>query len=249
MDDFSPQASEAEQIACEGKQTRYWRRTTLNHKEHATQGTEITSPWIEFVTPWMDTKRYPDTKNAHTFAQRASPVVNGNKHSNSNSLSPLTQTYLNEFIVNLWLFWSTPAGPSQSSTSRPNTRDTALTSVDGEKQKAEDISFHSTTTGAGASAHFPDSTLDWVQQPLVPQMDGSTDVPESSAANQSEPQTARLSTKDPFFDSVPKGPSQLSISRWDARSLTFNPLDSTRDQTPSSLLNKMETSFGPGEHP
>ena len=249
MDDFSSQASEAEEIACEGTQTRHRRRTTLNHKEHATPGTEFTSPWIEFVTPRMDTKRYPDTHFAHTFAQRVSPVVDGNKHSHSNSLRPLTQTYLNESKVDLWLFWSTPAGPSQSSTSRPNTRDTALTSIDGQKQKAEDIPFHSTAAGAGTSAHYPDSPLDSVQQPLVPQMDGSTDVPDSSAANQSEPQTARLSTRDPFFDSVPKGPSQLSLSRWDAKFPTFNPLDSTRDQAAASPINKTETSFGPGEHP
>ena len=93
------------------------------------------------------------------------------------------------------------------------------------------------------------SSLDSVQQPLVPQMDGSTEVPDVSAANQSEPQTPRLRLRDPFFDSVPKGPSQLSISRWDAKFPTSNPLDFTHDQAPASPRKKTETSFGPGKHP
>ena len=226
MDDFSQEASKAEEIAYESKQTRYRRKTRLTCEEHPMPGTVFTSPWIEFVTPWMDTNRYPDTRFANTIAQKASPLMNASKHSDSNSLSSSTQTWFAEYKVDLW-FKSTPARPSQSSTS--------CTSFD--------------FTGASALARLPDSSLDSVQQPPVSQMDGSTEVPDSPAANQSELQTARLSTRDPFFDSVPKGPSQLSISRWDARFPTFNPLDSTRNQAPASPWDKTETSFGPGKHP
>ena len=251
MDDFSQEASKAEEIAYESKQTRYRRKTRLTCEEHPMPGTIFTSPWIEFVTPWMDTNRYPDTSFANTIAQKASPLMNASKHSDSHSLSSSTQTWFAEYKVDLW-FKSTPARPGQSSTSCPNTRDTASTSVDGDKsqlskQKTEDTSFD--FTGASALARLPDSSLDSVQQPLVPQMDGSTEVPDSPAANQSELQTARLSTRDPFFDSVPKGPSQLSISRWDARFPTFNPLDSTRNQAPASPWDKTATSFGSGKHP
>ena len=250
MDDFSQEASEAEEIAYESKQTRHRRRTRLIHQEHATPGTAYTSPWIEFVTPWMDTKRSTDTKFANTFAQRTLPLVDANIHYHSNSFGSFA--WLTECILDLCL--STPARASQSLTSHPNTRDTALISVDGEqsqlsKQKAEDTSFVSTATRASATVRFPDVSLDAVQQPLVPQMDGSTEVPDSSAANQSEPKTARLSTSDPFFDSVPKGPRQLSISRWDARFPTFNPLDTTRDQAPASPWIKTESSFDTGKHP
>ena len=250
MDDFFQDASEVEEIAYKGKQTRYRRKTRLTYKEYPRPGTAFTSPWIEFVTPWMDTNRYPDTSFANTIVQRGSRVVNADKHSHSDSLSAF---WFTEDKSDMWLI-SPPAGPSQSSTSRPNTRDTALTSVDGDqsqlsKQKAEDKSFDSTVSGTSALARFPDSSLDSVQQPLLTQMDGSTEVPDSSAANQSELQTALSSTRDPFFDSVPKGPSQLSISHWDARFPTFNPLDSTRDQAPAPPWKKTETSFGPGKHP
>ena len=222
----------------------------MTYKGHATPGTGYTSPWTDFIKPWLDTKRYPDTSSANTFTQRVSPVVNANKNSHLNSLGSFTG--FTKYKVDLWL--STPAGQSQSSISRTTNRDSALTLVDGDQsqlstQKAEDASFDSTATGASALARFQDSSLDSVQQPLVPQMDGGTEVPDSSAADQSELQTAHLSTRDPFFDSVPKGPSQLSISRWDARFPTFNPLDSTRDQAPASTWNETERSFGPGKYP
>ena len=206
------------------------------------------SPWFEFIKPWMDKNRYPDTSIANTIAQRASSVVNANEHSRSNSLSSSIQALLTEFEIDLWIK-APPARASQSAKSRPNTRDTALTSIDGEKKKAEDKSFDSTATWASASARFSNSSLESVQQPLVPQMDGSTDVPDSSAANQSELQTSRSSTRDPFFDFVPKGPSQLSISRWDARFPSSNPLDSTCDQAPASPWSKTETTSDPGKHP
>ena len=187
------------------------------------------SSWFEFVKPWMDQNRYPDTSIANTIAQRVSPVVDANEHSHSNSLSSSFQALWTEFEIELWI----KAPP------------------DGEKQKAEDTSFDSTAAEASASARFSISSLESVQQPLVPQMDGSTEVPDSSAANQSQLQTSRSSTRDPFFDSVPKGPSQLSISRWDARFPSSNPLDSTRDQAPASPWSKTETetTFDPGKHP
>ena len=212
-----------------------------------TPGTVSTSSWDEFAIPWMNINRFSDTSFINTVTQKAWPVLDANKPSNSPS------AFWFEYQSEMWSI-SNPAGPSQSSTSRPNTRDTALTSVDGDQsqlstQKTEDKSFDSTAFETSALARSPDSSLDSMQQALVPQMDGSTEVPDSSTADQSEPETARLSTRDPFFDSVPKGPSKLSIIRWDARFPAFNPVDPTCNQAPASPRNKTESSLGPGKHP
>ena len=242
------EASEVEEIASEGKQSDTRRKKRLTYKEHITPGTAFTSPWIEFAMP-MDTNRYPDTTFVNTFTRSSSPVLHANKNSHLNSLSTF---WFTEYIPDTWLM-PPPARPSQSSTSRPNTGDTASTSVDSDQshlsaQEAEDTPFGSTAFGTSASASFSESSLDSVQQAPVPQMDGSTEVPDSSAASQSELQTARLSTRDPFFDSVPKGPSKLSILRC-ARFSAFNPVDSTCDQVPASPRNNTESSLGPGKHP
>ena len=179
-------------------------------------GNPYTSPWIEFVTPWMDIDRSPDTSLANTFTQRASPVVNANRHLNSNSLSDFWPI---EYKPDLWLI-STFAGPNQSSTSRPNTRDSALTSVDGENQEADDTSLDSTATGASALARSPDLTLGLLQQPLVPQMDGSTEVPDSSAASQSEHEP-QMATR-----------SEISNLQVDAPHTTHSPTPTARQPTP-----------------
>lgn len=200
----------------------------------------------------MDTNGLSDTYSVNTVTQRALPVVNPHKNPNSTSFGVLAQTMSPADKVDSW-FASTPAEPGQSSTSCPSTRDTALNHFASDQiqlsnQKAKDASFESTATDPSAQAPFPDSFFDSeIRAPLM-QLDASTGFPGSWAAHQSELSTPNLGIRDPFFDSVPKGPSQLSNSRWEARALAFDPWSSGRGQAPASSWNKTETPVGPGKH-
>lgn len=235
MNNFYQEASEAGEIPYEGKSSKHWRKTWLTDEG-------LTTPGTAFTSPWMDTNKYPDTCFVNTATQTA------NKYPNSTFISALTPMSPTD-KVDSW-FTSTPAGPSQSSTSRPNTRDTALTSIAGDQSQLLDRSTGSafidpTATGPTTQDLFQDSFVGDQSQLPTTQMEGSNS---SINANQSKPSTPRLSMTDPFFDSVPKGPSQLSTSRWNARATAFSPWHSTRDQTPASPWNKTGTSFSPGKH-
>ena len=180
-------------------------------------------------------------------------MVNANKHPDSAFISALIQTMSPADKIDSW-FASTPAGPSQSATSRPNTKDTGMSSLAGDQsqssnQESGDASFHSTTTDTSKRAPFPDPFLGLESQLPVMQMDGGTEVPGSSAADQRELSTSGLGTRDPFFDSVPKGPSQLSTPRWNTKSPAFDEWESARGHEPAPPWNKTETPLGPGKHP
>ena len=179
--------------------------------------------------------------------------ANEDKDPDSTFVSSLTQAMSPTDKVDSWL-GSTPAGPSQSSTSRPNTRDTALTSLAGEQsmlsnQNTGDPFFDPTATGPSTQDLFLDSFVDNQSQLPTAQMDSSNEVPGSWTANQNKPSISNLDTRDPFFVGVPTGPSRLSTSRWNARAPAFNPCNSTRDQAPALPWNKTETSVSPGKHP
>lgn len=200
----------------------------------------------------MGTNRSPDTFFVNTVTQTALPRINAYKYPDSTFISALTQAMSPTDKVDSW-FASTPAGPSQSSTSRPNTRDTALTSLAGDQsqlsnQNTGDAFFDPTATGQRTRDLFLDSFVDDPQLPTA-QRDASTRIPGSLPTNQSKPSTSRLSTRDPFFDSVPKGPSQVSTSRWNARAPAFNVWNSARKQAPASPWSKTEPSVSPGKHP
>ena len=201
----------------------------------------------------MDTIRFSETYFVNTVTQRALPVVNPNKSPNSTTLGVLTQTMSPADKVDSW-FAFTPAEPGQSSTSCPNTTDTALKysasdQIQLSNPKSGDASFESTATDSSAQASFPDSFFDSENRAPITQLDASTGFPGSWAAHQSELSTPHSGTRDPFFDSVPKGPSQLSTSRWEARALAFDPWSSARGQNAASPWNKTETTVGPGKHP
>ena len=199
----------------------------------------------------MDTNKSPDTCFVNTVTQTAQE--NADKDPDSKFVSSSTQAMSPMDKVDSW-FASTPAGPSQSSTSRPNTRDTALTSLAGDQSQLSnrntgDVFFDPTATSPSTRDLFLDSFIDDQSQRSTVQMDPSTNFPLSTNASQSKPSTSYLHSSDPFFDSVPKGPSQLSTSRWNARAPAFNPWTSTRDYTATLPWNKTETSATSGKHP
>ena len=246
MNSFCQEASEAEEIVFEGKQTEHCRKTRLTNKE-------VTTPGTTFTSPWMDTNISPDTCFINTVAHMTLLTMDANKQSDSSFISAFAQTMSPVDKVDSW-FASTSAGPSQCSKSRPNTRETVLSSVAGDQsqlsnQKAGDASLDSCAARISKQAPLPDAFLNSVHQPQIIQMDGSSEVPGLVADNESEPSTPNLGTRDPFFDTVPKGPSQLSISRWDARAPAFDPLDTTRGQPSTSSWNKTKTPCGPGKNP
>ena len=246
MKRFFQEASEAEEIPYESKQSQHWRRTRLTSQGLTTSVTTSTSPW-------MDTNRSPDTSFVNTVTQATLPVVQTKKDPHSTYISVLTRSMSPTDKVDSW-FSSTPAGPSQSSTSRPNTRDTAMTSIAGEQsqpsnQTTGETFLGPTTTGASPQDLFLDSFVDNQSQLPDAQMDANITIPGSLNTNLSRPSISGLGTTDSFFDSVPKGPSQLSTSRWNARAPTFNPWNSTRKQAPTSPCNKPETSVIRGKHP
>ena len=241
MNNLFEEANEAEDIPYKGKQSNHRRWTELTDEVLTTPDTIFTSS--------IDTNRSPDTYFVNTVTQRALPMLNANKHPDSTSISVLTQTMSPVDKIDSW-FASTPAGPGQSSTSRPSTRDTALTSLAGDNsqlsnQKAGDAFLEPTATGPSTQDSFSDEE----NKPPMTQMDASAEVSGPLAANQSEPSTSCLNTRDPFFDSVPKGPSQLSTSRWNARAPAFDPWSYTRGEARGSSGNKTETPFVPGEYP
>lgn len=199
----------------------------------------------------MDTNGFPNTYFIDTFTQGTLPTMNANKHPDSTSISALIQTMSPVDKVDSW-FASTPAAPSQSSTSRPNTRDTAMSSLASDQsqllnQGVRHESFE--PYGASKQAPFPDSILDSQSQLLLTQMDGGTEVPGPSAAGRRELSTSLLGTRDPFFDSVPKGPSRLPSSRWDIKAPALVTWESARGQEPAPPWNETETPHGLGKHP
>lgn len=177
-------------------------------------------------------------------------MVNANKHPDLTSISALIQTMSPVDKVDSW-FASTPAAPSQSSTSRPNTRDTAMSSLASDQsqllnQDVRHASFEPYATGVSTQVPFPDSTLGSQSQLLLTQMDGGTEIPGPSAAVRRDLST---STRDPFFDSVPKGPSRPPTSRWDTKAPALVTWESARGQGPAPPWNEAETPHGLGTHP
>lgn len=247
MNDLFEEASEVGEVPYEGKKSKHWRKIWLTDEGLTTPGTIFTS------SPWMNTNRSPDTGYINTTTQTASPKVFANTSPDSNFFNAVTHSMSTTDKVDSW-FASTPAGPSQSSMSRPNTRDTALTSLPGDEsqlpnQNTGEAFFDQTCTGPSARHPFLDSFVVHGSQLPTAQMDASTTVPDLLIADRSKTSTSREGTRDPFFDSVPTGPSQLSTLCYNARAPAFNPSDSTREQAPVSPWNKTETYISPGEHP
>lgn len=180
-------------------------------------------------------------------------MVNASKRSDSTYINALNQTMSTADKVDSW-FTSTPAAPSQSSTSRPNTRDTAMSSLASDQSqllnhKVRHEYIEPCVTSASKQAPFLDSTLGSQGQLLLTQMDGGTEVPGPSAAGRCELSTSRLGTRDLFFDSVPNGPNRLPTSRWDTKAPALVTWDSARGQGPEPPWNDTETTYGIGKHP
>ena len=201
----------------------------------------------------MDTNKSPDDFFVNTETHGTSPAVNANQNLDPTSINILTEAMSPADKVDSW-FASDSAGPSQSLTSCPTTKDPALTSLAVDQsqlsnQNVEDAD--SNTFVAAPTIHdlFTDSFPDEQSQQSTTQVDVSTQAPNSSVANQTKLSTSHMGFRDPFFDSVPKGPSQLSTSRWNARAPVFDSWNSTRGQAPTSSRNKAESPFGAGEHP
>ncbi len=246
MNNRFQQASEVEEIQYEGTPNKHWRKTRLTNEG-------LTTPGTTFTSPWTDTNRSPDSCLVNTVTQKALTAVNAKIHLDLTPTNVLTQAMSPADTVDSWLA-STPAGASRSSTSRPNTRDTALTSLAGDPnqlpiQNAGDESFDPATLELSTEQPLTDSYLDEQNELLATQMNASTGLSGSSAPIQSKHPTSHLGARDPFFDSVPKGPSQLRTSRWNARAPTFDPWTSTRDQAPAPSRNTTETPFDPGWYP
>lgn len=247
MNNLFEEASEAGEIPYEGRKSKHWRKTRLIDEGLTTPGTVFTS------SPWMNTNKSPDTCFLNTVTQAGLPRVSANTSPDSTFVNAVTQAMSTTDKVDSW-FASTPAGPSQSSMSRPNTRDTALTSLTGDQSQLsnhniEDEISDPTATGPSKQDQFLDSFIDHRSQLPTAQMDESTTAPGLSNTDQSKPSTSRVGTRDPFFDGVPTGPSQLSTSRWNARAPAFDPYSSIREQAPASPWNKTETCVSPGKHP
>ena len=245
MNDLFEEASEAGEIQYEGKKSKHWRNIRLIGEGLTTPGTIFTS------SPWMNTSRSLDTCYVNTTTQTALPKVFANTSPDSNFINA-THSMSTTDKVDTW-FASTPAEPSQSSMSRPYTRDTALTSFPGDQnqlsnQNTGDALLEPIATCPSTQDPFLDSFVDHRSQLPTAHMDASTKVPGSLKADQRKPSTSRVGARDSFFDSVPTGPSQLSTSRWNARAQPFDPSKSTQEQAPVSPWNKTETLYSPGKH-
>ena len=211
------------------------------------------TPDTTFTSPWMDTNIPPDDCFANMVTQGTSPATNANEILDPTSISVLPEAISPADKVDSW-FASDFAGPSQSSMSCPTTRDTALTGLAGDQrqlsnQTVDDADSNPFLANPSIRDLFTDSIPDEQSQRSTTQMDVSTRVPSSSVANQAKLSTSHLGFRDPFFDSVPKGPSQLSTSRRNVRAPVFDSWDSTHGQAPTITLNKAESAFGAGKHP
>ena len=243
MNNLFQEASEAGENPYEGKQSKHWRKPSLIDEG-------LTTPDTAFTSPWIGTNKSPDTCFVNTVTYPALPGVNATRHPDSNFISPLSQAMSPTEKLDSW-FASTPAGPSQSSTSQPNTRDTVLTSLAGDQgqlsnQNTGETFVDSTITGSRTRDLFSGSFVESQSRLPTDQMDpcsGTTNLPN---ANQSKPSTLCLGTRDPFFDLVPKGPR---ISHWNVRAPAFKPWNPTGAQAPASPWNNTETCVSPGERP
>ena len=216
-------------------------------------GEELITPDTTCTSPWMDTNKSPGDFFVNTVTQGTLSAVNANQNLVSTSISVLTEAMSPADKVDSW-FASDSAGPSQSSTSRPITTDTGLPSLAGDQsqlsnQNVEDIDSDPFIAGLGTRNLFMDSFPDDPSQQSNTEVDVSTRIPSSTLAKQTKLSTSNLRFRDPFFDSVPKGPSQLSTSRWNARAPFFDSWSSTRGQAHIPSWNKAESLSGEGEHP
>lgn len=213
----------------------------------------LTTPGTTFTSPWTDAIKSPDTRFVNTMTQTALPRVNANTSLDSTSINAMAQTMSPTDKVESW-FSPTPAGPSQSLMSCPNTRHTALTFLARDQsqlpvQNTGDAFFSPAATDPSLRGLLLGSSADQQSQLTISQLNRETINPGSSTAHRSNRLTSHRGTRDLFFDSVPTGPSQLSTSRWNARAPAFDPWKSTQDQAPTSPWNMATTSPSPGKHP
>ena len=186
------------------------------------------------------------------MTQTSLPVMNAEKGPDSTSITTLTQDMSPTDKVDSWIA-STLARPSQSSTSRPNTRNMAITSLAGgqsqlSNQNTGDTFIDPSTSGSSTRDLFPHSFVEEQSQLPEAQMDTSVTLPSSLETNHSKTSTSHLGTRDPFFHSVPKGPSQSSTALGNARARTFNSWNFSGDQAPASRCDETETSIVRGEN-
>lgn len=239
MNSHFQEAREAERITLEGRDNKHRRRIWLTDEEFTTTNTAFTSPWI-------DTNRSPDTCYINTVTQRVVPAADADKYFDSISIGVPAQIMPPADKVDTW-FASSPAGPTYSSPSRPNTRDTALTSlIDDESQLSKHEMGDNLLDPPASGSAIRD--LDDEHRPPPTLTDANALAPGVSNAHQSRPSISQLDTRDAFFDSVPKGPSQFSISRWNAGAPAFDPWSSARGPTPASSWHQKETPSGPSKH-
>lgn len=243
MNTLFREASEAGENPYEGKQSKHWRKTSLIDEG-------LTTPDTAFTSPWIGTNKSPDTYFVNTVTYTALPGVNATEYPDSIFISPLSQAMSPTEKLDSW-FASTPAGPSQSSTSHPNTRDTALNLFAGDQsqisnQNTGDTFVDSTVTGSRTRDLFLGSFVEGQSHLPAEQMDPCSGAANPPNANQSKPSTSGLGTRDPFFDLVPRGPR---ISHWNVRAPAFKPWNSTGEQASASPWNNTETSFSPGKLP
>ena len=211
------------------------------------------TPDTTFTSPWLDTYIPPDDCLVNMVTQGTSPAVNANEIFDPTSISVLTEAISPADKVDSW-FASDHAGPNQSSMSCPITRDTALPSLAVEQrqlsnQTLEDTDSNPFLADPSKCDLITDSFPDEQSQRSTTQIEVSTRVSSSSVANQAKLSTSHLGFRDPFFDTVPKGPSQLSTSRRNPRAPVFDSWDSTQGQAPTLSLNRAESLLGAGKHP
>ena len=246
MDSYFQEAREAEGIPHEGRHNKHWRKIWLIDEE-------VITPNTAFTSPWMDTNRSLDTCYINTATQRVLQAVDADKNLDSTSIGVSARIMSPADKVDSW-FASSPAGPTYSSPSRPNTRDTALTSLADDqshptKHEMGDRLFDPPLSGLGIKDLPFHTFIDHENQPLPALTDARILAPGSSSAHQSKSSISSVNTRDAFFDSVPKGPrSQLSNPRWNAGAPTFDPWSSARGPTPASPWHQIDTPSGPGKH-
>ena len=243
MSNLFQEASEAGENPYEGKQSKHWRKTSLIDEG-------LTTPDTAFTSPWIGMNRSPDTYFVNIATHPALPGVNATKYPDSTFISPLFQAMSPTEKLDSW-FASTPAGPSEASTSHPNTRDTALTSLTRDRsqisnQNTRDPLVDSTVTGSRARDLFLGSFVEGQSHLPAEQMDPCSGAPNPPNANQSKLSTSGLGTRDPFFNLVPKGPR---LKHWNVQAPAFKPWNSTGEQASASPWNNTETSVSPGKCP
>lgn len=116
MNNLSQEASEAGEVP--GEQNKPRRKTWLIFEG-------LTTPGTAFTSPWMDSNRSPDPCFVNTVNETASAGVNINERPDANLVIALSEAMSPTDKIDSW-FASTPAGPSQPSTSHLCIGDTAL---------------------------------------------------------------------------------------------------------------------------